>query len=41
MIDSYPLIHDPAALAWREGQDRNQIKLANLVNFFDKTGLLQ
>ncbi|OYT18078.1 MAG: hypothetical protein CCU26_18885 [Nitrospira sp. UW-LDO-01] len=40
-FNPYPLIHDPAALAWREGQDRNQIKLANLVNFFDKTGLLQ
>ncbi len=41
MIDSYSRIHDTTALAWREGQDRIQIKLADLVNFFDKTGLLQ
>ena len=29
-------IHDPAALSWREGEDRVQVEFADLGDFFDE-----
>jgi len=37
MIDTYPRIHDPAALAGRESEDWIQIEFADLWNFFNET----
>ncbi len=35
-FDSYPCIHDPAALAWGKDKDRIRVEFAEFANHFDK-----
>src|ERR1044072_2833078 len=36
MFDADPRIYDPAALPWRQREDRVQVELSDLRNFFDE-----